>query len=77
MLRRIILIFYSLFATTLCWADLPLTIEDLLTEKKQFRLEFGVSYANADRNNINTRFALVQTGPESFILLPVSVSNQR
>lgn len=62
---------------SLCWADLPLTVEDLLTEKDKFRLEFGLSYANADRNNIDTRFELVQTGTDSFVLLPVDINEQR
>ena len=49
----------------------------MLTEKNEFRVEFGINYANADRKNVNTRFNSVQVGPENFILLPVDVSNQR
>jgi len=77
MLRKISAIFVSLFIAKPCWADLPLTIEDLLTEKNEFRVEFGLNYANADRKNINTRFDSVQIGSGNFILLPVDVSNQR
>lgn len=59
------------------WADLPLTIEDLLTEKQEFRLELGLNYANSDRNNVNAHFDLIQTGLGSFVLLPIDVTNQR
>ncbi len=58
-------------------ADLPLTLEGLLTEDKKIRFEYGLSYANSDRNRVDTLFDLVQTGSGSFILLPVDVSNQR
>jgi len=76
MLRKISAIFVSLFIAKPCWSDLPLTIEDLLTEKNEFRVEFGINYANADGKNVNTRFDSVQVGSGNFILLPVDVSNQ-
>ena len=77
LIRKLSLVITSLFIATPCWADLPLTIEDLLTEKNEFRLEFGLNYANSDRNSINTNFDLVQIGSGSFILLPIDISNQR
>jgi len=77
MLRKISAIFVSLFIAKPCWSDLPITIEDLLTEKNEFRVEFRINYANADGKNVNTRFDSVQTGSGNFILLPVDVSNQR
>ncbi len=40
-------------------ADLPLTIEDLLTAQNRYRLEFGVSYSNSDRRNIDSQFDLI------------------
>ena len=77
MLNKIHPAILTLLVATPCWADLPLTIEDLLTEKQEFRFELGLNYANSDRNNVNTRFDLVQTGTGNFVLLPVDVSNQR
>jgi len=77
MLRKVSAMFVSLFIAKPCWSNLPLTIEDLLTEKNEFRVEFGLNYANANRKNVNTRFDSVQVGPENFILLPVDVRNQR
>ena len=35
-------------------ASLPLTVEDLLSEKDKLKLELSVAYANADRQGIST-----------------------
>ncbi len=70
-----ILFIFSL--TSSAWADLPLTIEDLLTEKHTFRVELGLNYANSDRDNVSALFDLIQTGSERFVLLPVDITNQR
>ena len=77
MSRMIAILCFLLAASPSSFADLPLSIEDLLTSKNEYRLEFGLNYANSDRNSVNTNFDLVQTGSGSFILLPVDVSNQR
>lgn len=52
-------------------ADLPLTIEDLLTAQNRWRLELGSVYANAERTNAqNGQPIQIQTGPTSFITIP-------
>jgi len=35
-------------------ADLPLTVEDLITDKGQFKLELSIAYANTDRQGVST-----------------------
>ena len=50
-----------------CLADLPLTIEDLLAKDNQFRLTLDIGYANADRDNVNAQYDLVQTGDNNLI----------
>ena len=77
MLLKILSALCALLMAMPCRADLPLSIEDLLTERDAFRLDFGVSYANTDKNNVGTRFEWVQIGTGSFILLPVAVSDRR
>jgi hypothetical protein len=62
-------------ATSSCVrADLPLTVEDLITDKGKFKLDLSVAYANADRQGV---FAgepvVVQTGATSFVTLPTLV----
>ena len=59
------------------YADLPLTIEELLTKSKTFRLEWGFSYANSQRSQINTQFDIIQTTPDNQVLLPINVTEQR
>lgn len=55
-------------------ADLPLTVEDLITDKGKVKLDLTVAYANADRQGISTGEPVtVQTGPTSFITLPTAI----
>jgi len=77
-MRKIIFasIFLSAFSNSAS-ADLPLTVEDLLTAQDRYRLEFGLNYANSDRRNIDSQFDLIQTGSGSFVLLPVNVGEER
>ncbi len=76
-MRKIILTSLLLSISSSTWADLPLTVEDLLTAQDRYRLEFGLNYANSDRRNIDSRFDLIQTGSGSFVLLPVDVGEER
>ncbi|MCW8198848.1 hypothetical protein D8B23_10525 [Verminephrobacter aporrectodeae subsp. tuberculatae] len=56
------------------WADLPLTIEDIITDKGKVKLDLSVSYANADRQGVSTADPItVQTGPTSFVTLPTLI----
>ncbi len=53
------------------WADLPLTVENLITDKSKFKLDLSVVYANADRQGVFTGEPItVQTGATSFVTLP-------
>lgn len=55
-------------------ADLPLTIEDLLTAQNRWRLELGAVYANAERTSAQSGQPIqVQTSPTSFITIPTFV----
>lgn len=58
-------------------ADLPLTIENLLTAANRWRVEMGLTYAGSDRRNIDARFTSLQTGPGQFITLPVAAGAAR
>ncbi len=42
-------------------ADLPLSLEDLLTERKKFRLELSSNYSNIDSSDSNAPYGVVQT----------------
>ena len=56
------------------WADLPLTVEDLITDQGKVKLDLSLAYANTDRSGVSTGEPLiVQTGPTSFVTLPTLV----
>jgi hypothetical protein len=55
-------------------ADLPLTVEDLITDKGKFKFDLSLTYANADRQGVFTGEPItVQTGPTSFVTLPTLI----
>ncbi len=70
--RLQILFFFAipLFA----YAELPLTVEDLISEKGKVRFESSISYANSERISVRAGEPLVvQTGPTSFVSIPTRV----
>jgi hypothetical protein len=59
-------------------ADLPLTVEDLITDKGKVKLDVSVAYANSDRQGVSTGEPItVQTGPTSFVTLPTLIGESR
>lgn len=71
--RRLFALVFSVIAPQAS-ADLPLTVEDLITEQGKARIELSLAYANADRQGVSTgEPILVQTGPTSFVTLPTII----
>ena len=63
--------------TSAALADLPLTVEDLVTDKGKLKLELGFSYANAEQTGVSTGEPIaVQTGVTSFVLLPSTIGER-
>lgn len=59
-------------------ADLPLTIDDLITDKGKVKLDTSLAYANSSQQGINTgEPILVQTGPTSFVAIPTQIGEMR
>ena len=59
-------------------ADLPLTVEDLITDKGKVKLDVSLAYANSDRRGISTAEPItVQTGPTSFVTLPTVIGESQ
>ena len=58
-------------------ADLPLTVEDLVTDKGRVKLELSFAYANVDQTGVSAGEPItVQTGPTSFISVPTSIGER-
>lgn len=70
-----ILIFCLLLSVSFATrADLPLTVEDLITDKGKFKLDLSVAYANSDRQGVSVGEPVtIQTGPTSFVTLPTQI----
>lgn len=59
-------------------ADLPLTVEDLITDKGKVKLDVSVAYANSDRQGVSTGDPItIQTGATSFVTLPTLIGESR
>jgi len=68
---------FFLLCAPVAHADLPLNIEDLMTQKGHFKLDLSLTYANAEQAGISLgQPIVVQTGPTSFVTIPV-VSGER
>jgi hypothetical protein len=76
--RCCLLVAVLLFFSNTVRAELPLTVEDLLTGKGKFKLDASLTYSNAERQGVATGDVVVlQTGPVSFVSLPAQVSERR
>jgi hypothetical protein len=59
-------------------ADLPLTVEDLITDKGKFKLDLSVAYANSERRGVAAGAPVsIQTGPASFVDVPSVVGESQ
>jgi hypothetical protein len=63
-------------AASVSRADLPLTVEDLITEQGKMRLDLALAYANASRQGVSAgEPVVVQTGPAAFVLIPTAIGD--
>jgi len=70
--------FFCLAAFAPARAELPLTVEDLITDKGKIRLELSKAYANNDRAGVAAGEPItVQTGDATFVTLPTMVGESR
>lgn len=66
-----------LFGSNYAYADLPLTVENLLSDKGKTRFEFSTTYVNSERRGIDAADPItVQTGPATFVEIPSIVGER-
>lgn len=66
------------FFPALALADLPLTVEGLLTDQNRWRAELGINYANAEQRGLSTgQPIMVQVGPAQFVAVPTQFGASR
>ena len=77
------LVFPALFIAlsilpTAALAELPLTIEELLTAQNRWRGELGINYANAEAQGVSAGQAVaMQVSPTQFVAIPTQVGTSR
>lgn len=55
-------------------AELPLTVENVITDKGKFKLDLAISYSNLELQGVQASDGiLIQTGPTSFVSVPSKV----
>lgn len=71
-------IFYLLFCfPVIAQADLPLSLEDVLTDKGKFKLDTSVSYINGESRKSDLAAPIyIQTGNASFIPIPTDLQEK-
>lgn len=56
------------------YADLPLTIEDMMTDKGKWKLKTSLTYLNSENNRAELAAPVyIQTGVTSFIPIPTEI----
>jgi hypothetical protein len=76
MFKKIVVIF-PIFAvsTHMAFADLPLTVEDLIADKNKFKLETSVSYFNQNSTNLSSQgTSLIDLGNGRVVTIPTPVT---
>ncbi|WP_040886255.1 hypothetical protein [Marinobacterium stanieri] len=69
-----ILLFSIVFFSPFTKADLPLTVEELITQKGNMRFDLSLSYANRDKEDLSLSEPIViQTGSNSFVTIPTKI----
>lgn len=70
-IRPFITIFIGCTFSSLCYADLPLTIESLTTDKGRFKLDTAISYFNQNNSNLLSQgSSIIDLGNGSIITIP-------
>lgn len=79
MIRRLVVLYAFIVGWhSIAHADLPLTVEDLITDKGKVKLDVSVAYANIDRQGVSTGDPItLQTGATSFVTLPTLIGETR
>lgn len=74
-MRKTKLLFLSSYLLSItAYADVPLTVEDLLTAQNRWRVELGLTYANVQLSGVSSDSPItLQVSPTQFITIPSRV----
>ncbi|MCL7930882.1 hypothetical protein [Halomonas llamarensis] len=75
---RVGLVSFLTMVSSVAAADLPLTVEELITDKGKFKIDASLSYANNERQGVMAGEPVtIQTGETSFITLPTQFGESK
>lgn len=75
---KICLLVFGIAWSVQARADLPLAVEDLITDKGKFKLDLSVANANSERRGVSIGAPIsIQTGPTSFVDVPSVVGESQ
>jgi len=67
-MRKSLFAFISILLSTAAHAELPLTVEDLFSDKGKFKLELSSSYSNRTSRQVTSgSYVYLQTSDASFV----------
>jgi hypothetical protein len=59
------------FSGSCVWAEVPITVEDLITDQGNMKLDLSLTYSNRDQESLEAgQSILVQTGDSSYVYIP-------
>lgn len=68
----------TLTISPILYADIPLTVESLISDKGKFIAEFGIAYGNNKTSNTKIGgYFPVQISDTSFVNIPINIQNER
>ncbi|TAJ77329.1 MAG: hypothetical protein EPO42_10305 [Gallionellaceae bacterium] len=66
------------FLPVTAFADLPLTVEGLLSAQNRWRAELGINYANAEQRGVSAgQPVVVQVATAQFVSVPTQIGTAR
>lgn len=78
LLSRVTLFLVLAASTQSAHADLPLIVEDIITDTGRFKLDATLTYANSERQGLaRGEPILIQVGPTSFLSLPSALGESQ
>lgn len=73
--KTVIGLSWLIISTQSAFADLPLTVEDLIADKNRFKLETSLNYVNQNSSNLTSQGSnLVDLGNGRFVSIPNSIT---
>lgn len=76
--QSILGVFVAILSTQHSYADLPLTVENLISDQGKYTMELGLTYGNSKSSDTTINgYIPVQIADTSYINIPTNITNER